>query len=250
MSDTPQFGTAEYQAESGTNTCRTCGRTITSQYFRVSGAMTCPSCAEQTDAMLPKDSHGAYGRGILFGVIGALVGLTIYSAVGIITGLEIGYVSLLVGYVVGRAILMGSAGNGGRRYQIAAGLLTYAAISVSAVPIGLWQLAHEKTSTAAITEQAAVQPDDAATVAAEPPAEELQLGDAETVAAETPAGVSQPGLAAAIITLAIIGLISPFLAFSDPVSGLIGLVILFVGLSIAWRMTAGNGVEVSGPYTI
>jgi len=32
------------------------------------------------------------------------------------------------------------------------------------------------------------------------------------------------------------------------VSGLIGLVILFVGIRIAWTMTAGNPVEIAGPF--
>ena len=36
------FGTAEYQGQPGTNRCKTCERTITAQYYRVSGAMTCP----------------------------------------------------------------------------------------------------------------------------------------------------------------------------------------------------------------
>jgi hypothetical protein len=52
----------------------------------------------------------------------------------------------------------------------------------------------------------------------------------------------------ATVFLTAVGLVSPFLGMSRPVSGLIGLVILFVGLRIAWSMTKGNGVEISGPY--
>jgi predicted outer membrane lipoprotein len=57
---------------------------------------------------------------MIFGVGGAILGLILYSAFGIITGLEIGYLPLAVGYIVGKAVGMGSGGVGGRRYQIAA----------------------------------------------------------------------------------------------------------------------------------
>src|SRR5262245_24279563 len=238
MSDTPQFGTAEYQPNPGVNSCKTCGQTIIGKYFRVSGAMTCPSCADLTSRGLPTETHGAYVRGILFGVVGAILGLIIYSAFSIATGFQIGYVSLLVGYIVGRAVLMGTSGMGGKRYQIVAALLTYAAVSMSAVPIGLWYAAHEDgAKKPAITEQS-IQPVDGTAVVAkesEPP-EEAQP--------EAPA----PNLLAAITSLMMIGLVSPFLELADPLSGLIGIVILFVGIRIAWRMTGGNNIQVTGPY--
>jgi hypothetical protein len=47
-----------------------------------------------------------------------------------------------------------------------------------------------------------------------------------------------------------IGLASPFLELADPVHGIIGLIILFVGMNIAWRMTAGTAKPaIEGPYT-
>jgi hypothetical protein len=45
------------------------------------------------------------------------------------------------------------------------------------------------------------------------------------------------------------GLASPFLELQDPMHGLIGLVILFVGIQIAWKLTAGPPIpEITGPY--
>jgi len=113
MSDTPQggsipqFGTAEYDERTGGDRCKTCELPIVGRYFRVSGNITCPACAEKTVGQLPKDTHKALGRGVLFGVGGAVLGLILYSTVGIVTGFQIGYVSLAVGYLVGRAIMMG-----------------------------------------------------------------------------------------------------------------------------------------------
>src|SRR5262245_51390182 len=143
MSDTPQFGTAEHQHVAGGHHCMTCGQTITGQYFRINSSMTCPACAEKTGGQLPTSRRGTFSRGLLFGVLGAVIGMALYSAVGIATGLEIGYVSVAVGYIVGRAVLMGTAGVGGRRHQIAAAVLTYAAVSMSTVPMSLWQMSHE-----------------------------------------------------------------------------------------------------------
>jgi hypothetical protein len=234
---TPQFGTAEYEQKPGVDACKTCGQTIFGKYFRVSGAITCPSCAELTARGLPTDTHGAYVRGLVFGVVGAILGLIIYSVFSIATGFTIGYISLLVGYIVGRAVLMGASGRGGRRYQIAAALLTYAAVSISAVPISLWLSSKESANKPAITEPAA-QPADATVVEEE----------SATPAAPAPPE-SSPSLLGVIAFLVVLGLSSPFLELSgEPVSGLIGLVILFVGIRIAWKMTAGSGIQITGPY--
>jgi len=233
MADTPQFGTAEYQAQEDGDSCRTCGQRIMSQYFQINGAMTCPACAATTRASLPKDTHGGFTRGVLFGIAGAILGLILYSVVGIVTGLEIGYVSLAVGYIVGRAFLFGTSGIGGRRHQIAAALLTYAAVSMSAVPIGLYHFMNEPDSSSA----AVVSPE-TTTIEAEPAA-------STQVADEAP-----PSLSSVVLFLAVVGLISPFLGMSNPVSGLIGLVILFVGIRIAWSMTEGKPVQITGPFTV
>jgi hypothetical protein len=112
---TPQFGTAEYQSKSGSDTCQSCNQTLTGLYYRVNGSLACEHCTEQLKIQLPKDSHSAFVRGLLFGVGGAILGLILYSVFAIVTGIVIGYVSLAVGYIVGKAIKFGSGGIGGRR---------------------------------------------------------------------------------------------------------------------------------------
>ena len=237
MSKSPQFSTAEYQETLDKNSCKTCSQPIRQQYFRVNGAITCVSCAMQAADGVNADGGGTFAKAMLFGVGGALLGLILYSAVGIITGLEIGYVSIAVGYLVGRAIMMGSSGVGGRRYQIAALLLTYAAVSLSAVPIGLHQLSKQKQ-----------QPQSVGVVSAEatPKVEKT----ANTTANTTPEPLSFSGLVVALGVLAFYGLASPILGLAEPLQGLIGLVILFVGLRIAWKLTVGTRVPVMGPYNI
>jgi hypothetical protein len=126
---------------------------------------------------------------------------------------------------VGKAIVLGSRGIGGRRYQIAAVLLTYMAVSLAAVPIAV--SVHMKHKSA---QQHAQVSDTAATPAATPAAPPPRMS-----------------FARAIGTLAVLGLASPLLELSSPMHGIIGLIILLVGLRIAWQLTAGKPLDISGP---
>ena len=176
-----------------------------------------------------KDSHGLFGRAVLFGIGGAIAGLILYSTVGIVTGYSIGFVSLAVGWLVGKSMLLGSKNRTGRRYQIVAALLTYAAVSVSAVPIGLYHLIKNPDAINASADATAATPTPNSTdkVAAEP-------------ATETTDDESEGSIAGAIGYLLLLGLISPFLELQEMPSGLIGLIILAVGIQIAWKMLASQ----------
>jgi hypothetical protein len=57
-------------------------------------------------------------------------------------------------------------------------------------------------------------------------------------------------LLAVAIRLLPIGVTSPIRDMRSPVHGLINLVILFVGLQIAWRGTAGASATVEGPFRL
>jgi hypothetical protein len=224
----PQFSTAEYTHIAGTERCRVCNRLLSGDYFRVNGLMACAQCASEAHDGQPRDSHIAFSRGLLFGFAAALVGMTVYAAFTIITGWYIGYLALGVGYVVAKAIKKGSNGLGGRRYQIAAVLLTYAAISIAAVPIGISAaIKHSKA-------QKQVQTQTSASAASQQPAHSKN----------TPIH-----LGAWAVRLLLLGLASPFLELQDPLHGAIGLFILFIGLRIAWQQTASAPLQVEGPYT-
>ncbi|HEY2823838.1 MAG TPA: hypothetical protein VGJ06_22540 [Candidatus Acidoferrum sp.] len=256
----PQFGTVEYAGGAGAERCKTCGQSLGSQYYRVNGAVTCNYCGEQALLRKPLDSHQIFVRGLLFGVGGAIIGLIIYAGFGIITGLMLGYISLAVGYIVGKAIMKGTDGIGGRRYQIAAVLLTYAAVSLSAIPIGISQvIKHQQErhrniaahATSPATRAAPPIPDGSATdhsadttttVTPDDPQDEPQT---ETRAP----GKAPMNLGAVIGSLLFAGLASPFLELQDPIHGAIGLIILFVGLRIAWQLTAAKELDILGPFS-
>ncbi|HEX3093336.1 MAG TPA: hypothetical protein VHW72_11970 [Candidatus Angelobacter sp.] len=159
-----------------------------------------------------------------------------YAGFTIVTGIYIGYVSLAVGWLVGKAIMLGSKGIGGRRYQIAAVILTYAAVSIAAVPI--WISSYMKTK---------------------PESQSIQLKQQNPAANTTddqpgqtqPKPKPKPGMGAALLTLLALGLASPFLELQNPVFGIIGLVILMVGIRIAWQITVGSKrADIQGPYEI
>lgn len=213
-SQTPQFATAEY----GSKKCAVCQQPINGSYFQMKGAPVCAGCTEKIRARIPRDSHGAFVRALVFGIAGAVLGLVLYVIFAIATGLIIGWLSLAVGFIVGKAMRLGSGGVGGRRYQVVAVLLTYFAVSMSAVPIAIEQARHDHQAQAQ-TSEAPAQP-------------RFEMSFAKAVA-----------------VMGTLGIASPILELRDPVRGLIGLIILFVGIRFAWRFTAAQALDVSGPYT-
>jgi hypothetical protein len=213
----PQFATAEFAPDSPTMACAACQRPITGAYFQINGTNACPECTRKIQAQTPTDSHATFIRALAFGIAGALAGFALYVIFALVTGLVVGLVSLAVGFIVGKAMSFGSRGVGGRRYQVAAALLTYIAVSMSAVPIAIHQMRAHRAQT---------------------------QSNATAAPARAPVDIPK-----AIAVLALIGIASPFLDLQDPVHGLIGLVILFVGIRFAWRFTAGRTLAVSGPHT-
>src|SRR4051812_6949578 len=220
---TPQFTTAEYSGSSGGDRCVSCNQPLTARYYRVNTKMACEGCVQELERRQPADSHAGYVRGMLFGVGAAIVGMAGYTGFTILTGLYIGYVSLAVGWLVGKAIMLGSKGIGGRRYQIAAVVLTYAAVSIAAIPIAISYQMKERSEPSAVHSK---QPQPTDGQSAKPDQQQ--------------AGESHSSFGAALLQLLLIGLASPFLELQDPAHGIIGLVILIVGINFAWKITRGS----------
>jgi hypothetical protein len=202
---TPQFSTAEYGTKPASDRCEFCQQPIGGTYYRANAAMACPSCAENMRGELGMDRHAAFVRALAWGAGAAVVGLIGYALVAILLqGWVISYMSIGVGWLVGTAMMKGSKGAGGRQYQIVAALLTYAAVSMAAIPIWI-HFSSRQFSVASLADR--------------------------------------------IGRLALAGLASPFLQLQgNPFWGLMGLLILFFGMRIAWRMTAGRPFEVDGPF--
>jgi predicted lipid-binding transport protein (Tim44 family) len=250
-SNAPQFGTAQY-SKADAESCKSCNQPLGAEYYRINGALACQSCAQTAAAKLPKDSHATFVRGVTYGVGGAILGLILYSAVGILTGLIIGYVALAVGYIVAKAIKTGSRGVGGQRYQIAAVLLTYVAVSMASIPMGIAEyvkarearVASAKTHAARDSHETARPSDEASEVGSSP----VRPAQAPPAAPRRPVNFGS-----LLGSLILAGLVSPFSEFwrNGPSFGVeIRLLILFIAIRIAWKMTEDSGaVHVLGPFT-
>jgi uncharacterized protein (DUF983 family) len=229
---TPQFTTAEYSGSSGGDRCVSCNQPLTARYYRVNTRMACEGCVQELERRQPADSHAGYVRGMIFGVGAAIVGMAGYAGFTILTGLYIGYVSLAVGWLVGKAIMLGSKGIGGRRYQIAAVILTYAAVSLAAVPIAISYHLKAKSQSESVQ-----------------PQQQQSTTHAENSQPDQTQPKPKPSFGTAILQLLVLGLASPFLEMQDPLHGIIGLIILLVGIRIAWQITAGSRrASIEGPY--
>jgi hypothetical protein len=184
--------------------------------------------------------RAGYRRALIFGIVAALFGLVLYSTVAIVIGLVSGFASLTVGYIIGKAMMMGSGGIGRRKYQITAAILTYAAVSMSFVPIVIDHQMKTRPAPKATQEQ----------LAEEQRQLEKEFGQTPQIAqrkSSRPKTEVPPPSASSPTTnwawfghLLFVGILSPIYDLQYPKHGIIGLVILAIGINIAWRITAGT----------
>jgi hypothetical protein len=229
--------------------------------------MHCLPCAKSARTLGTEESETAYTHAFLYGLGAALAGIVIYSVFGIVTGWMLGYFTFAMAFIIAKLMMVGSKGIGGRRYQWTALALTYATVSLSAVPIAV---VYESRRQAAIRAQ-----NRAVNLAEEQRRLEEEVGDGASPPAPhsgqsatsqknpapesdenaevrpggpvfRPAPVVSP--AAVLGSLVLLGLFSPFLALAMPIQGGIQLIILIVGMIIAWRITAGRRTEITGPF--
>jgi hypothetical protein len=241
---TPQFGTAEYATKPEANRCQFCQQPLSGTYYRVNAAMACPGCTERMRSEIDRDKHAAYVRALAAGIGAAVVGLIGYALIAIVLqGWVISYMSIGVGWIVGTAMMKGSNGVGGRRYQIAAALLTYAAVSMAAVPIWI-HFANERKEQRQ-TQQQKLEDEQRQLEQESGQRPSLPKPGAETPKAARPAVSIWTWLG----RVALVGLASPFIELrASPGWGAMGLLILFFGMRIAWRIAAGRPFGIYGPF--
>jgi hypothetical protein len=235
MSTPPlSFERASYADDpAGPDQCAYCQRAIAGEYFPVSGNLACPGCAERAQSLIPPNSHGAFVRALSYGAAAAVLGCIGYALLVIWTGWTIGYAAIGVGFMIGWAMKRGAAGNGGRRYQVAAALLTYMAVAMAFIPIAL----HE--------------PDEAKKPDARQTANAGGGGGAQGGAQSgKPAKTNGAGgFFLAVGELIGLGLVAPFAVLAGSFgSGLLNLFIIFIGVRYAWNSMAPPRVQVEGPY--
>lgn len=130
MENDLQFERADFTAPAAAK-CSACQQPLPGEYFSANGQVLCARCAENLRAQLGGvgSSAGRFMQAVAFGTSAALLGGAVYGAVMAHFRMEIGLISIAVGYVVGKAVRTGSGHRGGPRYQLLAAALTYAAIA-------------------------------------------------------------------------------------------------------------------------
>ena len=232
------FDKAQFEEETPSElTCEYCKKAIDSVYFDVNGATSCEPCQKELESSRTAgDPLGRFLRALAFGGIGGAIGAAIYYAVLAITDYEIGLIALLVGFLLGAGVRLGSGGSGGRGYQVLAVAMTYMAIVSTYVPFILEAMMAEQEST----------------LMAEPEAQATQtLGDSGVLAAEPEPGAEDAaGLGTYVLVVAVIGLVAMATPFLAGVENVIGLLIIGFALYEAWRMNAYRPWVVEGPFEL
>ena len=238
--------------------CGGCSQPIQSVYYETAGQVICARCRGKLESRVGTSGKGGRMlRAFGLGLVGAIVGAVIYYAITAATGYSIGLVAILVGFLVGKAVFIGSGQRGGRGYQILAVGLTYFAIASTYIPMARDAM-KEKTAaggdsasvsarsgnTAAAKADSASSATDSAAASTESPA--------STHAASPQAPVKPVKLGVGGVLLAI-ALVIAFCAALPIIAGFgapITLLITSFALVQAWRMNRKVALEVTGPYRL
>lgn len=259
--DDLQFDVAEPTTPAGTPRgagvmpCAACGQPITSNYYAVGSRPICSNCAAKVNTAPPGNRASRLGLATLYGIGAAIVGAIIWYVIRRVTHYEIGYIAILVGFMVGKAVRKGSGNRGGRAYQVLALVLTYCSIGANYAPdvvSGIVDAYHEKHS-----QVATAQPSDTGVQMATPAKKEANkvgqsVPDEAKPASATPE--EKPSIGRALIALVVlvalvagISLAAPFLAGFQ---NIIGLLIIGFALFQAWKMNRARNIPITGPYQL
>ncbi len=248
-----QLDRAEY-AENAPERCAVCGQALGGSYYEVGGRICCAACQERIVAALAgRPGAAGFVRAAAAGLGAAAVGSAVYFAVRAATGYQFGLISILVGFLVGKAVHWGCGGRGGWAYQALAVLLTYLAIVSIYVPVTLEVVKQEQ---AAATTAGTVETTAAGAGTASDGAKAAATGSGQAAAtrggapargaARQPASRSLPHPAATLAMALLVATTVPFLGGV----GILGLIIIAIGLYEAWKLNRRPRLAVSGPHVL
>jgi hypothetical protein len=130
------FSKAQYEPGAAVETvCANCKQPLSVQYWTVGTASLCERCAALFKAGPPPE--GAVLRvfkAVLFGAGAGLAGATLYGLIIYFAKVELALITILIGWMVGRAVKAGSEGRGGLGYQVLSAVMTYVCCMLAYVP--------------------------------------------------------------------------------------------------------------------
>jgi hypothetical protein len=211
--------------------CSACHESIPDQYYDIKGSIVCERCRLAIEAAAATPTGAVpFMTAALFGFGACIAGAVIYFAVLYFAHLQIGYVAILIGYMVGYAVRKGANGRGGRRFQALAAALTYASVALAYLPVVVISSVHASQSV------------------------QHSAGAARSVAPtnQPPKKIQVRNPAAGFaLLLALVAALPIFVVLSGSLpSGFIRAVIILIGIRQAWRMTEAATPTVFGPYRV
>jgi len=220
-----QFRKAETNLE--TESCLFCKKPIEDTYYQVRDRKACQRCAQSFSAsQARRGGIQDFIAAALYGFGAALAGSALFAVVALVAHVRLGLLAIVVGVMVGKAVVYGASGCRGRRFQILAVALTYFSICSSYVPVFISELREHRAAKIAASSSAS--------------------GSPRTV----PPAASAVAIVIAVAVLTLLSLAAPFLELAGGISGIIGLVIVFIGLRQAWHYTRAVNIPILGPYAV
>lgn len=250
-------------ADTSAVTCSACQREITDQYWSAGSAVICESCKTAVEQGQQASTDvtsrtGRFGRALVYGLGGMLLGSAVWYAVAKLANLEVGLIAILLGFLVGRAVFIGSGRLGGRAYQVLAVVLTYLGIGVAYVPFAL-EAARDSASEVVASDSSTAVTTDSLRPVAEMTAEDLsaEARRLDSVVAAAEAREQQPREASglglflavgvaigAILTLPVLLIVGGF------PGSVISILIYGFAMMEAWKLTKVARLEFSGPFRV
>ena len=235
-SDALQFDRAEL-GERLMSRCTSCEGALAGSYWAVNGQPMCGPCREKLVTSLTERSGrmGRVVRAVVFGGLGGLTGAAVYMGIAAVTGYEFGLIAILVGWLVGNGVRMGSGGRGGWAYQSLAIGLTYIAIVSAYVP-SILTYAQEQVAAERTASEAGQGSGENAEVAA------AKDDSTAPIEAGSPLGL--------IVGAGFLLAVACALPFLGGVQNIMGLIIIAIGLQQAWALNKRPQLDVSGPHDL
>lgn len=140
-----RFDRADFAPDHSGKTCTGCGSTIADAYFELNGSVSRAGCKDRIVATPGgKTARELFLRAALYGGLAAVGGAVLWYLVAKLFGIELGLIAIVVGIAVGMAVRKGSAGRGGRPFQVMAVIITYLSVATANLPFVIEGLVRPK----------------------------------------------------------------------------------------------------------
>jgi hypothetical protein len=238
--EVPRFDVAQAVTPVGTAPCAECRSRIVDTYFEWDGKVICAACQPRLAANVASPTTGSVVRAIGLGLAAAIAGTALYYALTAVTGRDLAWAMIPVGFGIGKAVRFGSGGRGGRRYQWLAACLTYATIASTYVPFVTSGFGDRTPAAIAAAEAPAVASPTSSALAS--------AGSATSTppAAAAPIPVTRPG-PAHLAALLLLATAAPVLV---GFGNILGITITIVAVIVAWRLNRAVPEAIAGPFQV